>query len=119
MTRLWTISTALLSATVFTIIACSARERAGQASTPQPQASASGDWKAVEQAIGRSGAMQPGDVFKFGMPRSDMHVTVKGVEGPLAGSTRDRLAIKSGAMYSTVDLDVESVLVCRQFDLWD
>jgi len=80
MTRLWTISTALLSATVFTIIACSAREGAGQASTPQPQASASGDWKAVEQAIGRSGAMQPGDVFKFGMPRSDMHVTVKGVE---------------------------------------
>jgi len=32
-------------------------------------------------------------------------ITVKGVEGPLAGSTRDRLAIKSGAMYSTVDLD--------------
>ncbi len=37
-------------------------------------------WKAVDAALGRSGKMQPGDVYKFGMPRSDMKVTVNGVE---------------------------------------
>ena len=37
------------------------------------------DWKAVEQALGKSGQMQPGDVFRVGMPRTDLAVTVKGV----------------------------------------
>jgi hypothetical protein len=37
------------------------------------------DWKAVEQALGKSGQMQPGDVFRIGMPRTDLAVTVKGV----------------------------------------
>jgi hypothetical protein len=35
-----------------------------------------GDWKAVDQAIGRSGTMQPGDVYKYSFPRSDLQVTV-------------------------------------------
>jgi len=37
------------------------------------------DWKAVEQALGKSGQLQPGDVFRVGMPRTDLSVTVKGV----------------------------------------
>src|SRR2546427_3829023 len=37
------------------------------------------DWKAVEQALGKSGQMQPGDVYRIGMPRTDLNVTVKGV----------------------------------------
>jgi hypothetical protein len=37
------------------------------------------DWKAVEQALGKPGQMQPGDVFRVGMPRTDLAVTVKGV----------------------------------------
>src|SRR5438270_5383236 len=37
------------------------------------------DWKAVEQALGKSGQLQPGDVFRVGMPRTDLNVTVKGV----------------------------------------
>src|SRR6266404_5514749 len=36
------------------------------------------DWKAVEQALGKSGQLQPGDVFRVGMPRTDLAVTVKG-----------------------------------------
>jgi Domain of Unknown Function (DUF1259) len=62
------------------IIACSTRESAGQTSGAQSQPSTSGDWKAVEQAMGRSGALQPGDVYRFSMPRSDLKVTAKGVE---------------------------------------
>src|SRR5215510_9199978 len=37
------------------------------------------DWKAVEQALGKSGQLQPGDVYRIGMPRTDLSVTVKGV----------------------------------------
>src|SRR5947207_13442848 len=37
------------------------------------------DWKAVEQALGKPGQLQPGDVFRIGMPRTDLSVTVKGV----------------------------------------
>lgn len=58
---------------------CAAHEAAqqpAQGGTPTTAA----DWKAVEQAMGRSGAMQPGDVYRFSMPRSDLKVTAKGVE---------------------------------------
>jgi hypothetical protein len=37
------------------------------------------NWKSVETALGRSGQMQPGDVFKFAMPRKDLNVTKDGV----------------------------------------
>ena len=37
------------------------------------------DWKAVEQALGKPGALQAGGVFRIGMPRTDLSVTVKGV----------------------------------------
>ena len=39
----------------------------------------SGEWKAVEQAMGRPGQEQPGGVMKFSMPRGDLHVTMNGV----------------------------------------
>src|SRR5438445_8109688 len=47
--------------------------------SPGPALAADPDWKAVEQALGKSGGMQPGDVFRIGMPRTDLAVTVKGV----------------------------------------
>ena len=37
------------------------------------------DWKAVEQALGKPGQLQAGDVFRVGIPRTDLAVTVKGV----------------------------------------
>jgi len=37
-------------------------------------------WEAVESAFGRPGAMQPGDVIRFSFPRSDLRVTVDGVQ---------------------------------------
>jgi len=38
------------------------------------------DWKAVEQALGRSGQQQPDGAYKFGLPRGDLKVTVDGVQ---------------------------------------
>jgi hypothetical protein len=42
-------------------------------------AAAEPDWNAVDQAIGKKGADQPGGVHKFSFPRSDLKVTVDGV----------------------------------------
>jgi hypothetical protein len=39
-----------------------------------------GQWKQVEEAMGRPGQMQPGEVIKFGMPRKDLHVVLDGVD---------------------------------------
>src|SRR5436309_11475556 len=49
------------------------------AATPGLSPAADPDWKAVEQALGKSGQVQAGDVFRVGMPRTDLAVTVKGV----------------------------------------
>src|SRR5215472_17455561 len=46
---------------------------------PATGGAAGPDWKAVEQALGKTGQMQAGDVFRIGIPRSDLNVTVKGV----------------------------------------
>jgi hypothetical protein len=42
-------------------------------------ASAASDWKAVEQALGRSGQLQGDGAYKFGLPRGDLKVTVDAV----------------------------------------
>jgi hypothetical protein len=49
------------------------------APSPSLAAAAAPDWQAVEQALGKSGQLQDGDVFRIGMPRTDLSVTVKGV----------------------------------------
>lgn len=43
-----------------------------------PQAK-SAHWSVVEHALGRAGAMQPGDVYKVGFPRADLSVTLDGI----------------------------------------
>jgi uncharacterized protein DUF1259 len=43
-------------------------------------ASAASDWKAVEQALGRSGQLQGDGAYKFGLPRGDLKVAVDGVQ---------------------------------------
>ena len=47
--------------------------------TPVCGSAAEPDWKAVEGALGKSGQIQPGGVYRIGMPRTDLSVTVKGV----------------------------------------
>jgi hypothetical protein len=42
-------------------------------------AQAPADWSKVAQALGKSGSVQPGDVYKVSLPRSDLHVTAGGV----------------------------------------
>jgi hypothetical protein len=51
----------------------------GMLAPPAMALAAEPDWRAVEQALGKTGQLQPGDVLRIGMPRSDLVVTVKGV----------------------------------------
>jgi hypothetical protein len=64
--------------TLFVLVACSApQNESGQSNNQQPAAT---DWKSVEQALGKAGSVQPGDVYKVSLPRSDLKVTVSGLE---------------------------------------
>jgi hypothetical protein len=64
-------------ATMSVLVACSAPlNQATQSNSQQPSAT---DWKAVEQALGKAGSVQPGDVYKVSLPRSDLQITVDGV----------------------------------------
>jgi hypothetical protein len=38
------------------------------------------DWSAVGTALGKSGTEMPGGVYRVGMPRTDLHVTLDGVD---------------------------------------
>jgi biotin operon repressor len=65
------------------------------------QTTADSGWKPVEDAMGRSGQMQPGDVMRFGMPRKDLHVTLGGVAikpGLALGSWAAFVRTGNGAM---------------------
>jgi hypothetical protein len=80
---------ALLAAVVPAVLAaCAASDtdqRAGAVERSVPPAEAQRastdtiDWKAVDAAMGRPGSVQPGDVRRYSLPRSDMRVTAGGV----------------------------------------
>ncbi len=64
--------------TLFVLVACSAPQNQNTAANTAQQGTT--DWKAVEQALGKAGSIQPGDVYKVSLPRSDLKVTAGGVE---------------------------------------
>ena len=52
------------------------------------------DWEGVAKAIGVSGSMEPGDVYKVSLPRSDLKVTADGVQVKPAFALGSWLAFK-------------------------
>jgi len=75
------------SAVVFSLflVAC--------ASSPRPVHRT--DWKDVDAALGKSGMIQPGDVYKVSFPRSDLDVTV--------GDVHVRPALALGSWVAFID----------------
>ena len=65
--------------TLLVLVACSAPQNQSGPSNTEQQPGAT-DWKAVAQALGKEGSVQAGDVYKVSLPRSDLKVTVNGVE---------------------------------------
>jgi hypothetical protein len=51
------------------------REKQSAPAFPKPI-----DWTRVGEALGKAGALQPGEVYKVGMPRGDLHVILGGVQ---------------------------------------
>jgi hypothetical protein len=66
------------SAVLTAIVVCGA-VHPGPAIAQAAAAQPSSDWAAVDQALGRKGAAQPGGVMKYSFPRSDLQVTAGGV----------------------------------------
>jgi hypothetical protein len=66
---------------------------AQQPARPTPRTMA--DWSAVDSALGRKGAMQPGDVMKYSFPRSDMQVSAAGIQLKPALALGSWVAFKS------------------------
>src|SRR6266536_3116303 len=71
------------------------------------------DWQAVAQALGKPGTMMPGDVFRVGMPRSDLNVTVEGVP------VKPGFALGSYAAFKQEGDDDEDVMVMGDLVLLD
>jgi hypothetical protein len=72
---------ALLASTSFVLVANAQAPTTQELSVRAEVAQQSSDidWTAVQQALGKSGTMMPGNVFRIGMPRSDLNVMVEGV----------------------------------------
>ena len=112
------ISTILVTACLF----CGPSAWAQAASSTSASGPTS-NWKQVEEAMGRPGQMQPGDVIKFGMPRKDLHVALDGVAikpglalGSWAAFKRDGIAaMVMGDLVLTED-EVEPVMLKLQED---
>jgi hypothetical protein len=99
------ISQLVLAGVTLVAVGCGGREareeKAGQRPSTASVSPVTVNWTAVEQAMGRTGAMQPGDVYKFGLPRGDLTVTVDRIQLKPALALGSWVAFKatsSGAM---------------------
>lgn len=55
------------------------------------KAAGTAEWKTVEDVFGFPGAVLPGGVIRFDMPRTDLHVTIDGTEVKPGANWRERL----------------------------
>jgi hypothetical protein len=78
--HLLTVAVIMFLMTVLVLVACTVSGYQQRFPSAGPQQSEAVDWKAVGQAMGKEGAIQPGDVYKVSLPRSDLRVTVSGVQ---------------------------------------
>jgi hypothetical protein len=70
----------VLGFTVACALVFAAPPARAQAGGHAPAAPGAADWSAVDQALGRKGTAQPGDVMRYSFPRSDLQVTADGVQ---------------------------------------
>jgi hypothetical protein len=76
--RLLTIRNVALLAVVVAVVAAAGAVQSTRAADETKASDA--DWKAVEEALGKAGAVMPGGVYRVAMPRTDLKVKVEGVD---------------------------------------
>ena len=69
-----------MSAAGAVLVALCVHPARAQQKTAVRQSSTTENWSAVEQTLGRKGAMNPGGVMKFSFPRSDLQVMLDDVQ---------------------------------------
>ncbi|HVS81153.1 MAG TPA: DUF1259 domain-containing protein [Pyrinomonadaceae bacterium] len=74
------VATASVLSSMICLMASDARTQIRVGAANNQQTSTPEEWKAVEKAIGKTGSVQPGGVFKIGLPRTDLNVIVRGVQ---------------------------------------
>jgi len=99
--RVAIMTVAAIFLTIFVLAAYSAPQ-SGNNPVNSAQTQAATDWKPVEQALGKAGSMQPGDVYKVSLPRSDLKVTAGGVELKPALALGSWVAFKRSGEMTTV-----------------
>jgi Domain of Unknown Function (DUF1259) len=67
-----------------------------------PALAAEADWHQVEEALGVSGSVEPGDVYKVSLPRSDLKVTADGVQIKPSFALGSWLAFKKAGDHTMV-----------------
>jgi hypothetical protein len=72
---------------------------ASLAATSPAQAQAQASWDKVAAALGKSGTEMPGGVYRVGLPRTDLHVTLDDVE------IKPTLALGSWLAFKTMGTD--------------
>src|SRR6185503_15754027 len=74
------------------------------------------DWASVENAMGRPGVAQPGDVYRFNFPRSDLRVTASGVRLKPAFALGGWIAFKRvpGAIHGDVAMAMGDLVLTER-----
>ncbi len=93
------------------MVARTFRAAALMAMLPVAALAAGDEWSAVGAALGKTGTVMPGDVYRVGLPRTDLHVTLDGVEikpslalgGWLAFRSHGGMAMVMGDLVLTAD----------------
>jgi len=75
------------------------------AQVTSPPSDGGPSWAAVQQALGGRGSMQPGDVLRFGFPRTDLTVVADGV------TLKPTLALGSWVAFKRMSARGESVVM--------
>ena len=65
-----------LGSLLFGAVAITVTLTSSGSAAPQSQS----QWSAVAEALGKSGNEMPGGIYRVGMPRTDLHVTLDGIE---------------------------------------
>src|SRR5262249_23127615 len=100
-------------ATLLALALLAGRAPAAFGQAPQGGYGAAVDWSQVEQALGKSGQMMPGDVDRIGMARSDLTVVVEGV------AVKPGFALGSFAAFKQVGEDADDVMLMGDLVLLD
>ena len=77
--RRWLVCSLLLAISGILLLSACGGQGAGSHAQAASATMTPIDWKQVDQAMGKAGVPQPGGVYRYSLPRTDLKVTLQGV----------------------------------------